>query len=101
MSFEGSSHSKNARAWVDPKELYTINYNLSQIHDGNDFLGMSIDDTTKHEMGHLIDYFFKNREITDDSLFDRKFCCYIHRHNREDMFRVKFLKKLLRRGYLA
>jgi len=40
------------------------------------------------------DYFFNNREITDDSLFDRKFCCYIHRHNRGDMFRVKFLEKL-------
>lgn len=63
LSFEGSSHSKNARAWVDPKEPYTINYNLSQIHDGNDFLGMSIDDTTKHEMGHLIDYFFKNKKV--------------------------------------
>jgi hypothetical protein len=39
-------------------------------------------------------YFFKDREITDDSLFDRKFCCYIHRNNRKDMFRVKFLEKL-------
>jgi len=63
LSFEGSSHFKNARAWVTPKEPYTINYNLSQIHDGNNFLGMSIDDTTKHEMGHLIDFFFKRNKV--------------------------------------
>lgn len=40
------------------------------------------------------DYFFKDRLITEEKLFDRKFCCYIHRNNREDMFRIKFLKKL-------
>jgi hypothetical protein len=40
-----------------------INYNLGQIHNGRDFVGMSIDDTTKHEMGHLIDYFFKNNGV--------------------------------------
>lgn len=40
------------------------------------------------------DYFFEDKKITDDNLFDRKFCCYIHRHNRQEMFRVKFLEKL-------
>ena len=40
------------------------------------------------------DFFFNDRKITDESLFDRKFCCYIHRNNRQDMFRVKFLEKL-------
>lgn len=57
LKFEGTDRFKNARAWVLSKEPYTINYNLSQLHDGNDFFGMSIYDTTKHEMGHLIDYF--------------------------------------------
>lgn len=53
----------NARAWVNNKEMDLINYNLGQIHNGRDFVGMSIDDTTKHEMGHLIDYFFKNNGV--------------------------------------
>jgi len=53
----------NARAWVNNKEMDLINYNLGQIHNGREFVGMSIDDTTKHEMGHLIDYFFKNNGV--------------------------------------
>jgi len=40
------------------------------------------------------DYFFNHRHIVNDNLFNRKFCAYIHRHNREDLFRIKFLKKL-------
>lgn len=62
IQFNGSDRFKNARAWVNAKEPYIINYNLSQLHDGNDFTS-SIYDTTKHEMGHLIDYFFKKRGV--------------------------------------
>jgi hypothetical protein len=62
-SFSGTKSSPGARAWVTDRQMDTINYNLSQIHNGNDFVGMSVDDTTKHEMGHLIDYFFKNNGV--------------------------------------
>lgn len=53
----------NTRAWVNPKSPDVINYNLSQLHNGQDFYGMSIDDTTKHEMGHLIDYFLEKNGV--------------------------------------
>ena len=62
-AFSGPKNSSGARAWVSQDKPTVINYNLSQIHNGNDFVGMSIDDTTKHEMGHLIDYFFKNNGV--------------------------------------
>lgn len=54
---------KNARAWVTNIKPTEINYSLSNLHDGNDFQGQSIDYTTKHEMGHLIDYFFKKNGV--------------------------------------
>ena len=63
LSFEGPKSSKNARAWTKNTEPNVINYNLSQLHNGNDFEGQSIDYTTKHEMGHLIDYFFRKNGI--------------------------------------
>jgi len=62
-TINGPKSLPNARAWVNNKEMDLINYNLGQIHNGRDFVGMSIDDTTKHEMGHLIDYFFKNNGV--------------------------------------
>jgi hypothetical protein len=40
-----------------------INYNLGQIHNGREFVGQTVEYTTKHEMGHLIDYFFKNNGV--------------------------------------
>ena len=55
--------SSGVRAWVSNIKPTEINYNLSNIHDGNDFQGQSIDYTTKHEMGHLIDFFFKKNGV--------------------------------------
>ena len=55
--------SSGVRAWVSNVKPTEINYNLSNIHDGNDFQGQSIDYTTKHEMGHLIDFFFKKNGV--------------------------------------
>jgi hypothetical protein len=63
LHLKGTNSSPNARAWVNSKEPNAINYNLSQLHDGTDFQGQSIEFTTKHEMGHLIDYFFKRNGI--------------------------------------
>ena len=40
------------------------------------------------------DYFFKERLVTDEKLFDRKFCVFIHQHKNPNMFRMKFLEKL-------
>jgi len=59
LMFKGPDSMPTARAWVSTKLPNEIFYNLSQIHDGNDFVGQSIDYTTKHEMGHSIDNFFK------------------------------------------
>ena len=63
ISFKGAGGISGTRAWVNSNSPNIINYNISQLHDGNNFYGMSIDDTTKHEMGHLIDYFFKKNGL--------------------------------------
>lgn len=63
LSFNPSNATKNARAWTSSNNLNLINYNIPQLHDGNNFLGASIYDTTKHEIGHLIDYYFKKNGI--------------------------------------
>lgn len=62
-TFSGPKSMPNSIAWVNSNNPTTINYNLSQIHNGNNFVGTSIGDTTKHEMGHLIDYFFKKNGV--------------------------------------
>ena len=64
LTFKGSKTMPNAIAWVTPNtEPTTIFYNISQIHDGTDFRGDSVEPTTKHEMGHLIDVFFKKNGV--------------------------------------
>lgn len=55
--------ASGVRAWVTANKPTEINYNLSNIHDGNDFQGQVIDHTTKHEIGHLIDFFFKKNGV--------------------------------------
>ena len=59
ITLKGPNNSPNARAWVNSRNPNIINYNLSQLHDTRNFVGQPIYYTTKHEMGHLIDYFFK------------------------------------------
>ena len=64
LAFKGSKTMPNAIAWVTPNtEPTVIFYNISQIHDGTDFRGDSVEPTTKHEMGHLIDAFFKKNGV--------------------------------------
>jgi hypothetical protein len=64
LSFQGAQGFPGARAWVTPTtEPTVINYNISQLHDGNNFQGQSIEYTTKHEMGHLIDNFFQKNGV--------------------------------------
>ena len=64
LSFNGSKTQPTAIAWVNPAtEPTVIKYNITQIHDGNDFQGTPLDYTTKHEMGHLIDHFFKKNGV--------------------------------------
>ena len=63
LHFQNPPSGQNARAWVTNIKPTEINYNLSNLHDGNDFQGQSIDYTTKHEMGHLIDFFFKKNGV--------------------------------------
>lgn len=68
---ETSSPVKNANAWVTtPKtkeqlnevKFKTININVFKIHDGKNYTG-PLDQTIKHEMGHIIDNFLtKNGE---------------------------------------
>ena len=49
-------------AWVNGSKLYEINYALPLNHDGKDFI-RSIYETTKHELGHLIDNFLSQNGV--------------------------------------
>ena len=49
-------------AWVSGNQLYDINYTLPLIHDGKTFI-QNIYEVTKHELGHLIDYFLSQNGV--------------------------------------
>ena len=63
ITLKGPNGKSSVIAWVSSDKPTLINYNISQLHNGEDFYNQSIDDTTKHEMGHLIDYFFKKNGV--------------------------------------
>ena len=64
LSFKGTESVPQAIAWVQYSADPTlVNYNISQIHDGTDFQGDSLETTTKHEIGHLIDSFFQKNGV--------------------------------------
>jgi len=62
LHMKGPNSMPTANAWVNSKNPQTINYNVPSIHDGKNYTH-NLYDTTKHEMGHLIDYFFKKNGI--------------------------------------
>ena len=49
-------------AWINGGKLYDINYALPLNHDGKDFI-RNIYETTKHELGHLIDNFLSQNGV--------------------------------------
>lgn len=50
-------------AWVNKKNRNTINLTVPMIHNTQKYIGPSLYETIKHEIGHLIDYFFKDNGI--------------------------------------
>jgi hypothetical protein len=50
-------------AWVNSKDRNTINLNVPMIHNTEKYVGPTLYETIKHEIGHLIDYFFKDNNI--------------------------------------
>jgi len=50
-------------AWVNKKNRSTINLTVPMIHDTKKYIGSSLYETIKHEIGHLIDYFFEDNGI--------------------------------------
>jgi hypothetical protein len=52
----------NVIAWINGGKLYDINYALPLNHDGKDFI-RNIYETTKHELGHLIDNFLSQNGV--------------------------------------
>lgn len=50
-------------AWVNHKDRNTINLNVPLIHNTEKYVGPTLYETIKHEIGHLIDYFFKDNKI--------------------------------------
>lgn len=50
-------------AWVNKGKPNTINITVPLIHDTQKYIGTSLYETIKHEIGHLIDYFFEANGI--------------------------------------
>lgn len=50
-------------AWVNSKDRNTVNLNVPMIHDTDKYVGPTLYETIKHEIGHLIDLFFKDNKI--------------------------------------
>lgn len=50
-------------AWVNSKKTNTINITVPMVHNTQKYIGSSLYETIKHEIGHLIDYFFKANGI--------------------------------------
>jgi hypothetical protein len=63
LSLGGPGGRNTVIAWVSNANMTTINYNLPMIHNTEKYIGSSIYETTKHEMGHLIDYFFTKNGV--------------------------------------
>jgi|694.fasta_scaffold98832_3 hypothetical protein len=51
-------------AWVNSSNPTTINYTLPRFHNTKSFTNINIYETTKHEIGHLIDFFFRSNGIS-------------------------------------
>ena len=63
LTLGGPSGRDTVIAWVSSKNLTLINYNLLKIHNTEKYIGAPLYEITKHEMGHLIDYFFKKNGV--------------------------------------
>lgn len=63
LSVGGPGGRNTVIAWVSNVNMTTINFNLPMIHNTERYIGSSIYETTKHEMGHLIDYFFTKNGV--------------------------------------
>ena len=51
-------------AWVNTGNRRAINLCIPQIHNGKNYIGSSLYELMKHEIGHLIDYHFKDKKIS-------------------------------------
>ena len=63
LSIGGPGGRNTVIAWVSNVNMTTINYNLPMIHNTEKYVGSSIYEITKHEMGHLIDYFLTKNGV--------------------------------------
>jgi hypothetical protein len=64
FSLSGPNGKNTVIAWVSSNDLTAVNYNITQIHDTEKYIGTSIIETSKHEIGHLIDYFLRNNKVS-------------------------------------
>jgi hypothetical protein len=63
LTFKGTDNFPGALAYVKYSEPNVIYYNISQIHDGTDFQVNRVEGIVKHEIGHLIDRFFRENGV--------------------------------------
>ena len=64
LSIGGPGGRNTVIAWVSNANMTTINYNLPMIHNTEKYIGSSMYEITKHEMGHLIDYFLTKNGVS-------------------------------------
>lgn len=102
ITLKGPKKQPKAIAWVTPSKPTQINYNIPQFHDGNKYT-QSVYEITKHEMGHLIDYYFKRNQIrtynqTIDTSSDDDYITNYIINDSDQYARLNFLRNLIQAG---
>lgn len=103
LSIGGPGGKNTVIAWVNNSVLTTINYNLSMIHNTEKYIGFSIYELTKHEMGHLIDNFFVKNGVktyiqTIDTSSQQDYDDNYLINDKDQYARLSYLRQLIGAG---
>lgn len=103
LSVGGPGGRNTVIAWVSRSNMTTINYNLAMIHNTEKYIGSSMYEITKHEMGHLIDYFFAKNGVktyieTIDTTSQQDYQDNYLINDRDQYARLSYLRQLVGAG---
>ena len=103
LSVGGPGGRNTVIAWVSNVNMTTINYNLPMIHNTERYIGSSMYEITKHEMGHLIDYFFTKNGVktyiqTIDTSSQQEYQDNYLINDKDQYARLSYLRQLVGAG---
>jgi hypothetical protein len=103
LSIGGPGGRNTVIAWVSNANMTTINYNLPMVHNTEKYIGSSIYEITKHEMGHLIDYYFTKNGVktyiqTIDTSSQQEYQDNYLINDKDQYARLSYLRQLVGAG---